>query len=67
MLVKNFGLSENQLIRVYAGGINDYTPQENNRMVLVIQRTPVTEEIVDRWIRMSRERLEQQNNRQQRR
>jgi outer membrane protein OmpA-like peptidoglycan-associated protein len=63
MLVKNFGMSENQLIRVHAGGINDYTPQENNRMVLVIQRTPVTEEIVDRWIRMSKERLNKNSRR----
>ena len=59
LLTENFGFSGNQLIPIYAGGINDYDPQENNRMVLVIQRTPVTEEIVDRWIRMSRARLEQ--------
>ena len=67
MLTENYGLSGNQLTQVYAGGINDYTPQENNRMVLVIQRTPVTDEIVERWLRMSRERMDQQNNRQRRR
>ena len=59
LLTKNFGISTNQLLPIYAGGINDYDPQENNRMVLVIQRTPVTEEIVDRWMRLSRERMEQ--------
>ena len=67
MLTENFGLSGNQLIQVYAGGIDIYKPQERNRMVLIIQRTPVTEEIVERWQRMSRERLEQDNSRQQRR
>lgn len=63
MLTHNFNLSGNQLIQVYAGGINDYTPQEHNRMVLIIQRTPVTEEIVERWLRMSRERLQQDKKR----
>ena len=63
MLTSNYGLSGNQLIQVYAGGINYYTPQENNRMVLIIQRTPVTEEIVERWKRMSRERLEKNKGR----
>lgn len=63
ILTKNFHISENQFIRVYAGGINDYTPQEDNRMVLVIQRTPVTEEIVDRWNRMARERMEKYKSR----
>ena len=67
MLTENFGLSGNQLIQVYAGGIDIYKPQERNRMVLIIQRTPVTEEIVERWKRMSRERLEQDNSRQRRR
>ncbi len=58
MLTDNYGLSGNQLIKIHAGGINDYTPQENNRMVYIIQRTPVTEEIVERWLRMSKERME---------
>lgn len=63
LLTENFGVSTNQLIPVYAGGINDYDPQENNRMVLVIQRSPVTEEIVDRWLRLSKARLEQNKKR----
>lgn len=57
MLVNSYRLNANQLIRVNAGGIDVYDPKENNRMAMVIQRTPVTEEIVERWLRMSRERL----------
>ena len=57
MLVNNYSLNANQLIQVHAGGIDVYDPKENNRMAMVIQRTPITEEIVERWLRMSRERL----------
>lgn len=56
MLVSS-GMSGNQLIQVPIGGITHYDPQENNRMALIIQRTPVTEEIVERWRRASLERL----------
>ncbi len=51
MLVDHFGVDGNQLIMVPVGGITDYDPQENNRMAMVILRTPVTEEIIDRWMR----------------
>lgn len=54
-LVETYGMNENQLIRIYAGGINVYDPKENNRITLIIQRTPITEEIVDRWVRLSKE------------
>lgn len=57
MLVETYGMSGNQFIKVFAGGINVYDPKENNRMAMVIQRTPITEEIIERWLRMSRERL----------
>ena len=53
------GMSANQLVPVSIGGIMHYDPKENNRMALVIQRTPVTEEIVERWLRQSKERLRQ--------
>ena len=33
------------------GGIMEYDPQENNRMALIIQRTPQTEAIVDKWMK----------------
>jgi len=58
MLVET-GMSGNQLIQVPIGGITHYDPKENNRMALVIQRTPITEEIVERWRRQSKERLKQ--------
>ena len=54
MLVDHFGVNENQLIVVPVGGITDYEPQENNRMAMVILRSPVTEEIVERWLRKKR-------------
>lgn len=57
MLVKNYGMSANQLIQVPIGGIVEYEPQENNRMALVIERTPITEEIVERWLKRSRQAL----------
>lgn len=49
MLTRDFGVSGNQLVVVPLGGITEYEPQENNRMAMLILRTPVTEEIVDRW------------------
>ena len=51
MLVGHFEVNENQLIVVPVGGITDYDPQENNRMAMVILRTPATEEIIDRWMK----------------
>ena len=56
MMVDNFGADPNQFILVPAGGIMDYDPPEYNRMAMVILRTPVTEEIVRRWIRMRERR-----------
>ena len=50
MLVDHFEVDGNQLIVVPVGGITDYDPQENNRMAMVILRTPVTEEIIERWM-----------------
>lgn len=57
MLVDNLGITGNQFIEVFAGGITEYDPNENNRMAMIIQRTPITEEIVERWMRRSRERM----------
>ena len=50
MLVKEFGVSANQLVIVPVGGIMEYDPQEYNRIALIIQRTKETEEIVNRWL-----------------
>ena len=57
MLVNEFRVSGNQLIMVPIGGITDYEPKENNRMAMIILRTPVTEEIVERWLRKRTDRL----------
>ena len=51
MLVDHFEVDGNQLIVVPVGGITEYEPQENNRMALVILRSTITEEIIDRWLR----------------
>lgn len=51
MLTQNFGADKNQLIMEPVGGILEYYPKENNRMALIILRTPVTEEIIERWRR----------------
>jgi len=51
VLVNQFHANKNQFILAPAGGIMEYEPQENNRMALIIQRTPVTEEIINRWIK----------------
>ena len=58
MMVDHFNADPNQFIQVPVGGIMDYEPQENNRMALIILRTPETEAIVERWLRQ-RERRRQ--------
>ena len=51
ILVNDFNVSSNQLLLMPVGGIMEYDPQENNRMALIIQRTPQTEAIVDKWMK----------------
>lgn len=51
MLVKHFDVSPNQLLLVPVGGIMEYSPQENNRMALIIQRTRATEDIINKWMK----------------
>lgn len=50
ILVNDFDVSSNQLLLMPVGGIMEYDPQENNRMALIIQRTPQTEAIVNKWM-----------------
>lgn len=50
-LVKYCDASANQFVLVPVGGINVYDPKEYNRIALIIQRTPTTQTIVDRWMR----------------
>lgn len=52
MMIDHFDANPNQFILVPVGGIMDYEPQENNRMALIILRTPETEAIVERWKRL---------------
>ena len=49
-LVDDNKVNKNRLIVTPLGGITDYEPQENNRMGMLILRTPETEEIVNRWL-----------------
>ena len=49
MLVERFNVDPNQLIKIALGGITEYDPQENNRMAMVIMRTPEVEAIIERW------------------
>ena len=53
-LVNHYHADRNQLIMVPVGGIAEYEENENNRMTLVILRTPETEEIINRWTKMKR-------------
>ena len=48
ILVNDFNVSSNQLLLMPVGGIMEYDPQENNRMALIIQRTPQTAAIVNK-------------------
>ena len=50
MLVDHYDVDRNQFLLVPVGGIMEYDPQEYNRIALIIQRTPETEEIINRWI-----------------
>lgn len=48
-LVDEYGVNGDRLVITPLGGITDYTPQENNRMGMLILRNHDTEEIVNRW------------------
>jgi outer membrane protein OmpA-like peptidoglycan-associated protein len=56
-LVNDYGLNPNRLIKKPAGGITEYRKKEQNRMAMIIQKTPITEEIVNRWMRRGKEVL----------
>lgn len=56
MMVDHFDADGNQFVLVPVGGITDYDPQENNRMALIILRTPETEAIVNRWLDLREKR-----------
>lgn len=49
-LVDNFGVDEYRLQVLPNGGYSEFAHQHSEQMVLIIQRTPDTEEVVERWI-----------------
>lgn len=57
MLIDNYGMNASQLIQISVGGITEYDEKEDNRMAMIILKTPITEEIVERWLRRSKENL----------
>lgn len=48
-LVKKYGVPRENIEIIAVGGIMQYDIKENNRMAMIIQRTPETMRIVDRW------------------
>ena len=49
-LVDDFGVNRYRLLLLPDGGYSEYAHQRSEQMVLIIQRTPETEEVVERWI-----------------
>lgn len=49
-LVNTLEVDEYRLLLLPDGGYSEYEHQQGERMVLIIQRTPETEEVVERWI-----------------
>lgn len=50
-LVYRFGANNNQLTLVPVGGITAYEEKEDNRMAMIILRTPEIEAIIQKWTR----------------
>ena len=50
-LIKQYGVNPNQLLLVPMGGITAYEPKEENRMAMVILRTPEVDAIIRKWTR----------------
>ena len=49
-LTEDFGVAKNRLRMLPDGGFSEYEHQYSERMVLIIQHTPETEEVLQRWI-----------------
>ena len=49
-LTDDFGVDESRLKMLPDGGFSEYEHQYSERMVLIIQHTPETEEVLQRWI-----------------
>lgn len=59
MLVKQCGIKRENIEIIAVGGVMQYDTKENNRMAMVIQDTPETRNIVDRWIERNRKKKQQ--------
>ena len=49
-LTEDFGVDKRRLRMLPDGGFSEYEHQYSERMVLIIQHTPETQEVVERWI-----------------
>lgn len=49
-LIKDFGVDKDWLKMLPDGGFSEYEHQHSERMVLIIQHTPETQEVLERWI-----------------
>ncbi|MCR4659694.1 MAG: hypothetical protein K5650_05310 [Bacteroidales bacterium] len=54
MLIEKFGMDGDKLILNPVGGITVYEPKENNRITIVILKTPETKAVIDKWPRTER-------------
>lgn len=46
----DYGIDEYRLLMLPDGGLSEYLHQYGEQLVLIIQRTPETEKVVERWI-----------------
>lgn len=56
-MVERLDMDAARFVRVSVGGITEYNVKEDNRMAMIIQKTPITEEIVRRWIERSKQNI----------
>ena len=50
-LTKTYGADPNRLIMRPMGGITAYEPKEDNRMAMIVLRTPAVEALIEKWSR----------------
>ena len=49
-LTEDFGIDKRRFRMLPDGGFSEYEHQYSERMVLIIQHTPETQEVIERWI-----------------
>ncbi len=50
MLVKECGVSKKRLVMLPDGGWQEYAPQRSRNIVMLVQRTPDIDEVMERWV-----------------